>query len=268
MNTASKRSGFLLVIVTALTNNPSLVAWGYLLIISLAETVTNLIDPRFGLGLHFGLLFILLTHASLVWHRPFHRLLLSLTLAPLIRIVSLSLPLTTFPLIYWYLITSVPLFVAIGLVIHILKLSPVSIGFRIGDLWPQLLVALSGIGLGYVEYLILTPKPLIQELTWQQFMLPAIILFINTGFLEELLFRGVMQPAAIETLTRWGGILYIALLFAVLHIGYQSMTDLIFVFVVGLYFGWVVDKTNSLLGVTLAHGLVNISLFLIFPFYI
>jgi membrane protease YdiL (CAAX protease family) len=268
MKSDSHHSRFSLAIITLLTNNPSLIAWGYLFLISLAEIVTILVEPRWGLTLYFGVLFMLLTHASLVWDQPLHHLLLSLTLAPLNRIFSLCLPLTPFPVIYWYLIISVPLFVAIRMVIKTLKLSPRSIGLSWGShLWLQLFVTLTGLGLGYVEYLILAPKPLIQELTLQQFVIPSLILLVSTGFLEELLFRGVMQPAAVETLARRGGILYIALLFTILHIGYQSVADLMFVFIVGLYFGWVVDKTNSLLGVTLAHGLVNIFLFLIFPFY-
>jgi LysM repeat protein len=38
------------------------------------------------------------------------------------------------------------------------------------------------------------------------------------------------------------------------------------VFVVGLLFGWLVARTRSLLGVTLAHGVTNITLYLVMPF--
>ena len=63
------------------------------------------------------------------------------------------------------------------------------------------------------------------------------------------------------------GLLYVALLFAVLHIGYRSVLDVVFVFGVALLFGWVAEATWSLLGVTLAHGVTNIVLFLIMPFW-
>jgi len=46
----------------------------------------------------------------------------------------------------------------------------------------------------------------------------------------------------------------------------RSLLDVLFVGVVGLFFGWVVHRTRSLLGVTLAHGLTNIILFLVMPF--
>jgi hypothetical protein len=40
----------------------------------------------------------------------------------------------------------------------------------------------------------------------------------------------------------------------------------LFVFIVGLAFGLIVLRTGSILGVSLAHGLTNVTLYLIFPF--
>ena len=95
--------------------------------------------------------------------------------------------------------------------------------------------------------------------------MPAFILAIFTGLLEEVVFRGLMQRAAGEVLGRWG-MLYVAVLFAVLHFGYKSPLDVIFVLAVGIFFGWVVARTHSLLGVTISHSLTNIILFLVMPF--
>lgn len=50
--------------------------------------------------------------------------------------------------------------------------------------------------------------------------------------------------------------------------GFLSWIDVVFVFVVALFFGWVVKKTGSLFGVTLAHGITNIVLYLIIPFFV
>jgi hypothetical protein len=65
----------------------------------------------------------------------------------------------------------------------------------------------------------------------------------------------------------WWGIVYVSVLFAILHMGFHSVLDVLFVFGVAMFFGWAVKKAGSLLGVTLAHGLTNIMLFLIFPFF-
>ena len=124
---------------------------------------------------------------------------------------------------------------------------------------------MAGIGIGWLEYLILTPAPLSTALTLQAIWLPALILLLCTGFLEELLFRGLLQSAAIPVIGRWPALIFISALFAVLHIGYASVPDVLFVFAVGLSFALVVDRTRSILGVTLAHAIANISLYLIFP---
>lgn len=236
----------------------------YLFALILAETLTTHGLPQAGLALYCLLLVALPAHAVLAPRGPLQRLPLALALAPLIRLLSLSLPLANFPFIYWYLIVGTPLFIAGFVAARVLGYSRAKIGLMFPiDSW-QLGVGLSGIGVGYVEYLILRPLPLIHALTWDQVWLPAVILLIFTGLLEEFLFRGLMQRAATESLGRIG-ILYVAVLFAALHVGYYSLLDVVFVFGVGLYFGLVVARTGSIAGVTLAHGLANIGLLLIFP---
>jgi len=102
-------------------------------------------------------------------------------------------------------------------------------------------------------------------LSWQQIWLPALILLIFTGFLEEIIFRGIIQRGAAGTLGRYG-IFYVSAIFAVLHIGYKSILDVVFVFLVALFFGYLVSRTGSLIGVTISHGMTNIALYLIIPF--
>ena len=87
------------------------------------------------------------------------------------------------------------------------------------------------------------------------------------GFVEEFIFRGVLQRTAVAVFGSWWGIIYVSLLFAVLHMGFLSLIDVVFVFFVALFFGWVVKKTGSLFGVALAHGITNILLYLVVPFF-
>jgi membrane protease YdiL (CAAX protease family) len=98
--------------------------------------------------------------------------------------------------------------------------------------------------------------------------LPALILLVCTGYLEELIFRGILQQIAVGQLGRWVSPLYTSILFAILHAGYRSAADVIFVFLVGLLFAWIAGRSKSLVGVTLAHGLTNITLFLVMPFWL
>jgi len=146
-----------------------------------------------------------------------------------------------------------------------LSLSRRDIGLTPGFIPTQLLIACSGLALGIIEYFILRPDPLIDNFSWRAIWLPALILLIGTGFTEELVFRGVMQSASQHALGKLA-LLYVAALFAVLHVGYQSAVDVAFVFAIGLVFAWIVAKTRSLLGVSLSHGMTNIALYLVVPF--
>ena len=182
----------------------------------------------------------------------------------MIRIVSLAMPLERCSEIYWYLLISVPVFAGILAIIRTLDLDPRDVGLRMGRIPVQGLVALTGIGFGVVEYLILEPEPLVSALRWQEIIVPALILLVATGFVEELAFRGVMQRSA-QKIWSWGWV-YIAVLFAILQIGQLSALHCLFVFLVALFFGWTVQRTGSILGVSLSHGLTNVCLFLIWPF--
>lgn len=244
---------------------PLAVVLGYLLAITLAELLTTFTEQRAGLLLHSMILALLVLHAALVWEKPVHTVLITLIFAPLIRLVSLSLPLFPFPLFTWYAIISLPLFVTAALTSRLLGLRWSDLGVNLRALGWQIPITLTGFLFGYLEYQILRPLPLVPEFTWQAIWAPALILLISTGFFEELVFRGLMQSTALRVLGRFG-LLFVALVFGVLHIGYRSLLDVAFVFAVGLFFGWAVLKTRSIVGVTLAHGLINIVLFLVMPF--
>jgi uncharacterized protein len=241
------------------------VALAYLAAITLAELLVTFGEPRLGMAAHCLVLAALLLHTYRVEQPEGRAFLLSLAFAPLIRILSLSLPLVDFPVVDWYLLTSVPLFAAAFVAARILGYSWIDMGLNLRG-WPlQIAIGLTGLAFGALEYVILRPSALAPAPTWSNLWWPALILLISTGLLEEMIFRGLLQRAASAVLRPWG-LTYVAILFAVLHIGYRSLVDVLFVLGVGLFFGWIVQRTRSLVGVTLAHGLTNIMLFLIMPF--
>ena len=155
-------------------------------------------------------------------------------------------------------------FVLAALIAWIVGYGRDKVGLTLGGAPIQLLVGLSGLPFGYLEYMILRPEPQAAALTLSSLFVPALILMVCTGFSEELIFRGIMQRAATETFGGMGW-LYVAGIFAMMHMGHASWLDIPFVFGVSLFFSWVVSKTGSILGVTLAHGLTNIALFLVLP---
>ncbi|MFQ6019753.1 MAG: lysostaphin resistance A-like protein [Dehalococcoidia bacterium] len=244
-----------------------------LTVITAAELLTTYANPVSGMALHALLLSALIIAGGMGGAGigdetpPLSRLLYSLTLVPLIRILSLSMPLTRFDQTYWYLMAGLPVLAAILVVTMALGLHFRDIGLCLGRRpFLQLLVIALGFGLGVMEHFILNSEPLIDELTLRQFLVPALILLVATGFLEELLFRGVLQRTALPVLGPVLGLVYVSLIFAILHIGYRSALDVAFVFAIALIYAWAVRKTGSILGVSLSHGLTNIMLFLVAPF--
>jgi membrane protease YdiL (CAAX protease family) len=245
----------------------------YLLAIVVAEVVTVIFQPVAGIACHTIILLAVVVDSALISTYSNSRLVLSLSLVPLIRIISLSLPLADIPQIWWYPIIYLPLLAAAVVVARLLDCKPKDIGLSFGLIPVQLVVGLLGLGFGIAEYFILVNlpaepliEPLVTEPTWQATWLPALILMFSTGFIEEFIFRGVMQRTAVEAFGGWG-IVYVSFLFAILHIGFLSWIDVAFVFAIALFFGWVVKKTGSLFGVSLSHGITNIMLFIAAQFF-
>lgn len=116
----------------------------YLLLISIAETITTLVEPQLAMVLQqlilvlgmvlYGLvLVLLLIHGSLIHRGVLRRFLIVLSLAPLIRILSLSLPLRQWPLIYWYLVIGMLLFLAVFIAGRVTDLGGIESAGRGGD---------------------------------------------------------------------------------------------------------------------------------------
>ena len=251
------------------------VFWMYLLMITAAELLTSLISPMIGLVSHIVLMVGLLVHAALGRTEEERKLALALVLAPMIRLLSLSLPLINFPQEAWYPMTSVPLLAATWIIVRQHNIRRQELGLRTGHasvssrarISLQLMIAGGGLGLGAIEYAILAPEPLVASFSWGAVVLAGLSLAIFTGFNEELIFRGLLQAVCLPVLRRWA-LVYMSLLFGALHIGYLSVLDVVFVTVVGLVFAYIVRWSGSILGVTLAHGLTNITLFLIMPYLV
>lgn len=244
-----------------------ILALGYLLGLIVAEVTVAHYNLQIGLTLEAIILFALLINSSLETSYNFSILLRSMMALPIIRIIGLSIPLMQIDALYWFPIISIPLFAASFTIMRSQGLSLKNVGFIWGNIPVQLAIACTGIFLGTIEYLILQPKPLIGTFDLENLLFASIILIISTGLAEEVLFRGIIQKNAMNVFGAFYGLLYTAFLFTALHIGWNSIYDLLFVFMVALFYGYAFYKTKSLLGVTLSHGISNTFLFLIVPFY-
>jgi membrane protease YdiL (CAAX protease family) len=75
------------------------------------------------------------------------------------------------------------------------------------------------------------------------------------GLGEELLFRGLIQPALSAPLGDNVGLLLASAAFGLLHP--LTFTYVLFVFVIGVYLGWLYLATGNLLCPAVAHGLYD-----------
>jgi hypothetical protein len=187
------------------------------------------------------------------------------------RSLSTSLPLSAFHPLGQYLVVTVPLLGAGILVTYYLTLRPKQIGLGLGrgsfGLLGLLPVALTGVPLGLAEYHILKPALLVNSPTPAQVGMAVLVLSLCTGFVEELLFRGILLHVSRDLLGDWASVLYVSLLFGVLQLGYRSALHVLLALVVNLFFGWVVLKTRTIYSVGMAHGLTNIVAFILAPLW-
>jgi len=233
-----------------------------LLLIAEFVTTHNL---KTGMIAHGCILFVLLFHSTIVESRYFSNLYASLSMVPLIRILSLCIPLMHFEYILWFLIVAVPLFAAIFTCIYLQRIDLRSVGLKIPsyrDIPLTYGIILLGIPVGFVEYYILEPEFMIgARVSW---VVPIMIIVICTGFLEELLFRGLLQHTFTEAVGI-RGILIVSVLFGFLHLG-NSWLDCVFAGEIGFIYALVARKTGSIYGISISHGVINTMLFLVMPY--
>jgi hypothetical protein len=249
-------------------------------VLVVAEGLVAAVDPvsgaflyqEVGLTVHILLVFALLFHGVLVQSRDptLSYLLTALSLASLIRVFSLAVPRYTFDILTWLALVSLPLLTAIVAVVYVQGLRPAELGLGPGP-WKtvpwQLGIGLTGVPLGLVEFAILREAPWVSSLADVPTVVWAVVvIFVATGISEELIFRGILLKRAVERLGPWPGLLFVSIVFASLHIFFRNVADLLFVFGVGVFYGFAVLRTRSLWGVIGSHSVGNVMLYLVAPF--
>src|SRR5213594_1530349 len=244
-----------------------------------------------GLGIHILLVFTLMFLSVIIQPKDatLAPLLVAASLASLVRVFSLAVPRYNFlglqgtseipepdanpsNTVPWHALVSVPLLVSIATVAYVQRLRPRDLGLhfeRWVDIPLQTGIALTGIPLGLLEFYILRLPPSqdwIREMTLVSLVFGGLAIFFATGLSEELIFRAILLKRAVEGLGERAGLLYVTAIFASLHIFFLNGIDLVFVFGVGLFYGFVVLKTKNLWGVILSHSLGNVILYLVAPF--
>jgi len=123
-----------------------------------------------------------------------------------------------------------------------------------------------GIPTGTIEYFVLQPTPTFPYFSIVFFLRDLIYMLVFVSIAEEFLFRGLIQTN-LATVFGWKWALFgTSLLFAVMHLTWRSIPELIFVFFAGLIFGGLYLKTKSLVAPIVMHGINNTVLVAIIPY--
>ena len=73
-----------------------------------------------------------------------------------------------------------------------------------------------------------------------------------------------LVKSCLSVLSSWNWV-YVAVVYAIVQLGHRSVFHVIYAFIVSLFFGWIVKKTGSVIGVGICHGLINVGLYIVFP---
>ncbi len=246
---------------------PALELWLYVGLLGLSEMESDLIAPLIGVWVH-ALLAAWLVYRAIKEPDALRRnFLWALTLLPLVRIISFAISAATLPALGYIAAAGVPLLGAALTARQMLRLSWRDVGMVWPKHWEFVALALVTAPLvGWGESLLVHPAALIAQLTWSTVWLPSLLLLLFAGVAEELLFRGVLQHYAVALLQFWPGILYVAVAWGLLHLGWHSWLYVLGVMIVGAWWGWIRQKTGSIYPTIVAHGAASIMLFLIVPF--
>jgi len=133
--------------------------------------------------------------------------------------------------------------------------------------WEYILIAIIfGYMVANLEHLVLGNTALVRDLGPLDLGKLFLVMVVFIGFGEELIFRGLLQSSVERQYGKYVSIFISALIFSIMHSGYQSVPYLFFVFGVGLTLAYAYDRTGSLGLVALMHGILNFFLFSFLPF--
>lgn len=239
-------------------------SWLFLAAIVVAELVTAWVNPLAGLSLHALILLGWIPLTALEQDRREQSLMIASMLLPVIRLVSLALPLHLLSPLAWYPATAIPLYVAAWKVARMVGLPAKRMGLRGEDLPRQFLIGVAGVGIGIIQFQVLRLPPFMGGSKPDDTLLAGLVLVLFAGFLDELLFRGLLQALAYRTMGSAGPV-YVAFLYAAMHLGYRSPVPVLAALGLGLVFGAIAHRSQSIVGIALAHGLANIVAYLVMP---
>ena len=192
----------------------------------------------------------------------------SLALIPLYVLFTSSLP--WFFINQEYLLPSVYSIILALCFWHIYehRMDLQDLGFRKNSLLKYALIGgLIAIPTGFIEYLILKPLPAFPSFEIGILLRDALYMLLFVGLAEELLFRGILLND-LKMVFGWKtAILAQGAIFGIMHMTWRSSYEIAFTFFAGVMLGYFYYRTKSLIGPIVMHGINNILLISVLPYF-
>ena len=195
-----------------------------------------------------------------------NRIYHALMLMPLFRLLNVAMPVFFNLTLYSYSIVYAPMFIPIYFILKGNFVSSSEAGLTFKGFWFYLPLALSmGLALGWGEHLVLRPQMLTVGLEIKDIFILIVTMIFFVGIVEEFIFRSSLQTVLQGRLGPKTGLALTSIIFGFMHSGYHIPLELFYVTMAGVAFGLLFWFSKSLPVIALAHGVTNISLFLISP---
>jgi len=184
--------------------------------------------------------------------------LLEIAFYPLVLTLSAEYQVPTYSLshmfVQWFFkgVTFAPFIVA--LLIRRQNLS--TIGLSRHNLRSSMILGILLSGITVLFYVIAFGKENVIVSGLEYFHFYSLMGMLSVGFTEEAMFRGYLQLRLTAWLGARRGWVLTAIIFAICHIG-GSIFNMVSVFIIGLVFGWIMQKSENIVGLSIWHAFMD-----------
>lgn len=231
-------------------------------LILLAEALIFVGKPDAAMPIHAANLIFLILSSIFINNRIYPALML----LPLFRLLNVAMPIFFNLTLYSYTMVYAPMFIPIYILVKDGFISRSEAGMTFKGFLHYFPLAIStGFALGWGEYNVIHPQLLTPDKDFKEIAILIITMIFFVGIVEEFIFRSSLQNVLEERIGPIAGLLLASIIFGFMHSGYRLPMELFYVTFAGLIFGLLFWLTKSLPIISLAHGVTNISLFLVVP---
>jgi membrane protease YdiL (CAAX protease family) len=242
----------------------------YCVAIAAVELQTVWLEPKTGTLYNGLLVMIMLHHYLLARDDPHRSQILLLAAIPLLRMLSLAMPVGLIQPLYRYPMVGIPVLVSVGLILRETNVPWSQIGLRwpqirkSEQIWENVLIALSGLPLGLMGFYFADPIPLLTTFSWGEVIASTLVIIFYVAILEEVIFRGMLLTTLQNTFGQTG-ILIATVVYTLMFASSHSVEGIILMGFSSLLYSWHVLESRSILAATISHTLMVVGMLIVWP---